>query len=163
LIRRRTPTVLIVDDYEPFRRFVFSTLQQRGGLQVIGEASDGLEALQKAEEVRPDLIILHIGMPKLNGIEAARKLRQTVPLAKILSLSEEPSSEVVREALNLRAMGYVHKLDTQSKLLPAIESVLEGKQFVGSGPKAEFGESTAAPRFLPTIMRCSSILTKRLF
>ena len=135
--------VLIVDDYEPLRRVVRSMLEQRNDLRVIGEASDGLEAVQRAKGLQPDLILLDIGLPKLSGIEAARRLRDLIPHAKILFLSEESSSDVVREALNLGAAGYVHKLKTQSELLPAIETVLRGKQFVGSGVEDDLSESAA--------------------
>ena len=74
--------VLVVDDYEPFRRFVCSTLGKSSDLQVIGEASDGLEAIHKAEELQPDLIVLDIGLPTLNGIEAARRIRKLSPNPK---------------------------------------------------------------------------------
>ena len=70
-----TVRVLVVDDHEPFRRFACSTLAKRRNLQVIGEASDGLEAVRKAEELQPDLIVLDIGLPTLNGIEVARRIR----------------------------------------------------------------------------------------
>lgn len=92
-----TNKVLIVDDYEPFRRIVNSLLQPRDDLQVIGEASDGLEAVQKAKELGPDLIVLDIRLPKLNGIQAAKRLRDLVPNAKILFLTEESDSEVLQE------------------------------------------------------------------
>jgi CheY-like chemotaxis protein len=76
--------VLVVDDYEPWRRFVSTTLQKQPGLQVSGKASDGLEAVQKAEELHPDLIVLDIGLPSLNGLEAARRIRKLSPESKIL-------------------------------------------------------------------------------
>jgi DNA-binding NarL/FixJ family response regulator len=123
-------------------------LQQRHDLQIIGEASDGSEAVQKAEELRPDLILLDIGLPKLNGMEAARRLRQLVPGAKILFLSQESSQDVVREAVSLGAAGYIHKLHARSELLPAIEAVLGGKQFVSSG--LEGWESTESTRAVQT-------------
>src|SRR5204862_4944745 len=90
--------IIVVDDYEPFRRFVCSMLEQRPELRVVGEASDGLEAVQKAEELQPDLILLDIGLPALNGMEAARRIRKLAPHSKILFVSMESSPEVVQEA-----------------------------------------------------------------
>jgi DNA-binding NarL/FixJ family response regulator len=102
-------------------------------LLVICEASDGVEAVQKAEELQPDLIVLDIGLPKLNGIEAARRIRQLVPQSKILFVSQESSSEVVKEAFNLGAMGYVIKSKAESDLLSAVNHIIMGKQFVSEG------------------------------
>lgn len=130
--------ILIVDDFAPFLRVVRMILQIRDDLQIVGEASDGLVAIQKAKELQPDLIILDISLPKLNGIQAARRMRDLVPHAKILFLSIESSSDVVREALTVGGAGYVYKLHVAGELLPAIEMVLSGKQFVSShlGPFA---------------------------
>ena len=125
--------ILIVDDFESFRQFVCSMLQRRVEFQVIGQALDGLEALQKAEELQPDLILLDIGLPKLNGIEAARRLRKLIPHTKIVFLSQESSSDVVQEALRLGASGYVVKARAGSELLPAVEAVRRGRRFVSSG------------------------------
>jgi DNA-binding NarL/FixJ family response regulator len=134
----------VVDDYEPFRGVVRSILQLRSDLQIVGEASDGLEAIQKAKELQPDLILLDISLPRLNGIQAARRLRDLVPGATILFLSIESSSDVVQESLSL-GPGYVHKLHVASELLPAIEGVLAGKQFVSSGLKFSEGTEAQAP------------------
>jgi DNA-binding NarL/FixJ family response regulator len=136
--------ILVVDDHEPVRRVVRLILRLRDNLQIVGEASDGLEAVRKAKELRPDLILLDISLPKLNGIEVARQLRDLVPHAKTLFLSVESASDVVREALNSGAVGYVNKLNAHSELLPAIDSVLEGEQFVGSDLGVEFREGTTA-------------------
>ena len=125
--------VLVVDDYEPFRRFVCSTLGRRPDLQVVGEASDGLEAVRKAEELQPDLIVLDIGLPRLNGIEATRRIRKLAPESKIIFLSQESSSEVVQEALGSGALGYVVKAHAGSELLAAVEIVRQGREFVSSG------------------------------
>jgi DNA-binding NarL/FixJ family response regulator len=125
--------VLVVDDYGAFRRFVCSTLGQRPDLQVIGEASDGLEAVQKVEELQPDLIVLDIGLPTLSGIEAARQIRELAPQSKIVFLSQESSADVVQEALSLGALGYVVKAKAGSELLAAVEIVRQGRQFVSSG------------------------------
>jgi DNA-binding NarL/FixJ family response regulator len=125
--------VLVIEDYEPFRRFICSTLRKRSGLQIVGEASDGLEAVHQAEELQPDLIVLDIGLPSLNGIEAARRIRKLSPESKILFLSQESSGEVVQEALALGALGYVVKTHAGSELLAAVGSVLGGRQYISSG------------------------------
>ena len=125
--------VLVVDDYEPFRRFIRSTLRTRPELQIVGETSDGLEAVRKAEELQPDLILLDVGLPTLNGIEAIRRIRKVSPESKILFISQDSSADVVQEALSLGALGYVVKVHAGSELLPAVGAVLEGRQFISSG------------------------------
>jgi DNA-binding NarL/FixJ family response regulator len=148
--------VLVVDDYEPFRRLIRSTLEDPS-FRIIGEASDGLEAVQKATLGLPDLILLDIGLPKLNGLKAAEQIRQVVPQTRILFLSQEPSIDVVQYALSLGALGYLHKTRTHRELLPAIESVLAGRQFVSTGLERDrLTES-------PIATRSSSILTRQLF
>ena len=137
--------VLVVDDYEPFRQVVRSILELRDDLQIIGEASDGFEAVEKACALQPDLIVLDIGLPELNGISAAKRLRQITPEARILFVSEESSSDIVQEALGLGAAGYALKLRTHSELLPAIETVLCGRRFIGSGLDCQVSSSAVAP------------------
>lgn len=122
--------VLVVEDYEPFQRFICSILGKWPELQVIDRASDGLEAVQKAEELQPDLILLDIGLPRLNGIEAARRIRKVSPNSKILFLSQESSADVVQEALKAGALGYVVKASGVSELLTAVEAVRRGTRFV---------------------------------
>jgi two-component system nitrate/nitrite response regulator NarL len=107
--------VLVVDDYEPFRRVVRSILQPRNDLQIVGESSDGLEGIHKAKELKPDLILIDIDLPTLSGLHVARRLRDHVPSAKVLFLSVESSSDLVREALSLGAVGYVYKLSALNK------------------------------------------------
>jgi DNA-binding NarL/FixJ family response regulator len=124
--------VLVVEDFAPFRRFICSTLEKRANLQVICEVSDGLEAVHKAEELKPDLILLDIGLPTLNGIDAARRIRKLAPESKIIFLTQESSPDIVQEALGLGAWGYVVKTKAASELLAAVESVISEKQFVGS-------------------------------
>jgi len=125
--------ILVVDDFEPFRAFVFSVFSKAPEFQIICEASDGLEAVQKAEELKPDVILLDIGLPKLNGIQAARQIRKLAPSSRILFLSQESSADVVQEALDLGAMGYVVKAYAGSELLAAVESVCQGRRFVSVG------------------------------
>jgi DNA-binding NarL/FixJ family response regulator len=122
-------TILVVEDFEPIRRFVCSALESRAEFQVIGQASDGLEAIQKAEELQPDVILLDISLPKLNGIAAARQIRTRVPKAKILFLSENTSPGTVEEALRTGASGYVVKSEAGKELLGAVEAVIQGGQF----------------------------------
>jgi DNA-binding NarL/FixJ family response regulator len=125
--------VLVVEDYEPFRRFICSRLRKRPELEIVCELADGLEAVQKAEELRPDLIVLDIGLPSLNGIDAARRIRKRFPESKILFVSQESSADVVQEALALGALGYVVKAHAGNDFLPAVEAVLQGRRFVSRG------------------------------
>jgi DNA-binding NarL/FixJ family response regulator len=125
--------VLVVDDYEPFRRFVCATLEARRALQVICEASDGLEAVQKAASLQPNLIILDIGLPTLNGIEVARRIRTLSPESIILFVSQECSEDVVQEAFSLGALGYIVKSHAGSALLAGVDAVCQGKPFLSGG------------------------------
>lgn len=127
-----TVRILLVDDFQPWRSFIGSLLRTKPEWQVISEVSDGLEAVQKAEEIHPDLILLDIGLPKLNGIEAASSIRKIAPMAKILFLSENRSPDIVRAALSVGGRGYVVKSDGANELLVAVEAVLDGKRFVSS-------------------------------
>jgi DNA-binding NarL/FixJ family response regulator len=122
--------VLVVEDFAPFRKFIHSTLEKRTELQVICEVSDGLEAVQKAEELKPDLILLDIGLPNLNGIEAARRIRKLSPESKIIFVSQESSDDMIQAALGTGALGYVVKARAGSDLLPAIDSAISEKHFI---------------------------------
>jgi DNA-binding NarL/FixJ family response regulator len=131
--------VLVVDDNEPFRRFVRTTLSTRLGFEIIGEAADGMEAVQKAVELQPALIVLDIGLPKLNGIEAARRIRKLSPKSKILFLTQESSAEVVQEAISLGALGFVIKAHAARDLSAALEAVLRDEQFISGTLKSVDG------------------------
>lgn len=123
--------VLVVDDYQPWLRFIRSALQEAREFQVIGEASDGAGAVEKAAQLQPDLILLDIGLPTLNGIEAARQIREHNPEAKILFVSEQRSKDVVGEAMSTGS-GYVLKSCAPRELFPAIRTVIEGGRFVST-------------------------------
>jgi len=97
------------------------------------EVSDGLEAIRRALELNPDLILMDIGLPGLNGIDAAREIREVIPQSKIVFLTQETSTEVVQEARDVGALGYVHKSRAAQDLFPALTAALQGKQFVSSG------------------------------
>ena len=124
--------VLVVDDSEPFRRVVCSILQNKLEFRTIVEVSDGVKAIELAQAMQPDLIVLDIGLPTLNGIEAARRIRELAPQSKILFVSQESSVDVVQTVLTLGASGYVVKMDAGRELLTAVDAVLRGERFVGS-------------------------------
>jgi DNA-binding NarL/FixJ family response regulator len=121
--------VLIAEDFPLYRQFVCSALAKRPDLRVIAEVSDGLEAVQKAVELKPDLILLDIGLPTMNGIDAARRIRALVPNAKIIFLSQETSAAVVEEAFSLGALAYVQKAKAGRQLLAAIDAAILGQPF----------------------------------
>ena len=102
-------------------------------LRVIGEASDGLVAVQKAQELQPDLILLDVGLPKLSGIEAARRIRELSPASKILFVTQYRCREIAEEALCTGASGYIVKSHAGGDLLRAVNTVLQGQQFVSAG------------------------------
>ncbi len=138
--------ILIADDFEDWRRQVRLLFQARPQWQIIVEAPDGSEAVQKAADLKPGLILLDIGLPRLNGIEAARQIRQLSPSSKIVFLSLNKDLEVVRAALSTGALGYVHKTDARRELLPAVDAALRGKQFVSSRSKANEFSDTSVER-----------------
>ena len=125
--------ILVVDDHEPFRRFLHLKLQQRPELQIVGEASDGLEGVQKAKDLQPDLILLDIGLPRLNGIEAAHRIMKFSPNANILFISQVNDAAVIAAAIGNGAKGFVRKLNVNRELLPAIEAVLREEHITSTG------------------------------
>jgi DNA-binding NarL/FixJ family response regulator len=154
--------ILVADDYEGWRRKISQLLEVHPEWQVICDVSDGLEVVQKAEELRPDLILLDIGLPGLNGIEAARRIRQLSPNSRIVFLSANNSQDVVQVALSTGAQGYVYKARSRSDLLPAIEAVLRGKQFATTMLRGYRFTDTQEKKPL-TAMRFNSILMMRFF
>jgi DNA-binding NarL/FixJ family response regulator len=132
--------IMVVEDYEPFRRFLASLVQKRPEWQIVCEVPDGAQAIQKAKELSPDLILLDIGLPELNGIEVARRIREIMPDSRILFVTQEPSLEIVREAFAIGARGYVLKAQSASELMLAVDAVLQGQRIVSSG----FAERTFA-------------------
>jgi CheY-like chemotaxis protein len=128
-LSRAAVRVLVVEDFAALRQVICLKLEKRLGLQVIGEAADGLEAVRKATELKPDLVLMDIGLPSLNGIEAARRIRRLVPECKIIFLSQDSSEEMVHQALSLGAQGYVVKTNAGTELFPTIEKVVWQKPF----------------------------------
>jgi DNA-binding NarL/FixJ family response regulator len=125
--------ILVVDDSEPYRRSICSMIRQRPDLTVLAEVQDGLEAVRQAGILQPDLVLLDIALPLLNGIEAARQIAKVASTARIIFLTQESSAEVVHEALALGAWGYVIKAQAGTELLAAVDAVARGNTFVSSG------------------------------
>lgn len=136
--------IVVVDDYREWRKQLRSLLQVRPEWKIISEVSNGQEAVQKANQVRPDLILLDIGLPGMNGIEAARQIRQLSPESKILFLSQESSADVVQQALQTGGFGYVVKAQAQTDLLPAVEAVIHGRRFISSSVQTMSGGTPVA-------------------
>jgi len=128
--------ILVVDDYEPWRRSLRSILQKDPSLQVIGEAEHGFDALQKATELKPDLILLDIHLPDIDGIEVSSRIGDLIPDTKILFVSQVKNLDIVKAAMGDGMRGFVWKMDTATELLPAIQTVLRGERFISKGIKA---------------------------
>jgi DNA-binding NarL/FixJ family response regulator len=124
--------VLVVDDFAPWRQHVLSTLQNTSDWQVVGEAADGPDAINKALALRPDLILLDVGLPTVNGIEAARRILARNPNLRILFVSEHQSWDIAEAALCTGARGYICKSDAGRELLPAMETIVGGQRFVAA-------------------------------
>ncbi|MGB2899608.1 MAG: response regulator transcription factor [Candidatus Acidiferrum sp.] len=122
--------ILIADDHGLVRRGAREVLHSRRGWRVVGEVANGREAVQKAKELKPDVAVVDIGMPELDGVEVARQIRETVPDTKVLVLSMHESDQMVRRALEAGARGYLLKSDLTECLAKAVQAVAEGKRFL---------------------------------
>jgi len=130
--------ILVADGFAPWRDFVRSVLKKHAELKLVGEVADGPEAVQKSRELKPDLILLGIDLPDLNGIEVAKQIHQVVPGTTILFLTLDNDTDVMWAALDTGAQGCVLKADAGRELWPAIEAVLHGKQYISSGLASRF-------------------------
>jgi DNA-binding NarL/FixJ family response regulator len=151
--------ILVADDHEVVRKGLRSLLEHEPGLDVVGEACNGREAVEKAAATRPDVVVLDIGMPELNGLEATRQIIKSSPRTEVLILTVYETEEVIREVLRAGARGYVLKSDAGRLLLTAIETVAAHKAFFtsrvselvlagflsGDPPRAEEMVASAAP------------------
>ena len=124
--------ILVADDHEIVRRGLVSLLKSHAGWEVCAEAQDGRQAVERAKELRPDVVILDIGMPNLNGLEAARQMLRDNPQAKVLILTITDADEMVRAVLDAGARGFVLKSDAARDLLAAVEALQSNKTFFTS-------------------------------
>jgi CheY-like chemotaxis protein len=147
--------VLVVEDHERFRRVICELLQQRADLLIVGEAADGLDAICQAEALRPDVVMLDIGLPLLSGIDVAGRIRAKVPDAKLMFVTNESSLEVVEQAFRRGAHGYVYKPRALRDVLPVLDAIVRGGRFVSGGlERIAHGDSLASHRH--GLLFCSS-------
>jgi DNA-binding NarL/FixJ family response regulator len=128
-VTMKTVRILIVDDHDLMRRGIKALLQSHAGWEVVGEAHTGREAVTKAEELKPDVAILDISMPDLNGIEAARRIRKSAPNTEVLILSVHYSDQLIRDILEAGVRGYIVKSDSDRDLVIAVETLANHKPF----------------------------------
>ena len=138
--------ILIADDHEVVRRGLCTLLQTREGWEVCGEAKDGREAVEKAKQVRPDVVILDVGMPNLNGLAATRQLIQQNPQQKVIVLTITDSDQVIREALDAGARGFVLKSDAARDPISAVEALQRSHMFLCSFSAGFFCSSKLSVR-----------------
>ena len=122
--------ILIADDHELVRRGARGVLHSRRGWRIVGEAANGQEAVEKAIDLKPDIALVDISMPELDGIEAVRQIRHAVPTAKILVLTMHESDRMVQRALDAGAQGYILKSDLTECLVKAVKSISDGDPFL---------------------------------
>ncbi len=128
--------ILIVDDHPVVRHGLRNLLEAQPGWEVVGEASDGLEALQKADLLNPDVVLLDVSMPKMNGLEACRLIRKNIPASEILIVTQHDSPQMMREALEAGARGYIVKSNAGRDLVSAVEAVSQHRSFTLAGSPA---------------------------
>lgn len=131
-VKEKPVRVVVVDDSRDFRDLVTSIVRDHPELQVVGEAWDGQEAVERIQTLRPDLVLLDLGLPIWNGLEVTRNVRESSPNSRIIIVSHESSADVVDEAFFVGVHGYVLKSDVWF-LTEAIKAVLDGRRFLSNG------------------------------
>jgi len=165
--------ILIVDDHALFRRGIQMVLEQEEGIEVVGEATDGQEAVEKAEELMPDVVLMDVRMPKRSGIEATSAIKEAIPHAKILMLTVSDEEEDLYEAIKAGASGYLLKEISTEDVADAIRSVWTGQsrispamaskllnEFQAMSKRAEERESVHTPRLTDREMEVLRLVAK---
>ncbi|MGB6484089.1 MAG: response regulator transcription factor [Candidatus Acidiferrales bacterium] len=137
--------ILIVDDHEIFRRGLRSLLESRDEFDISGEAANGLEAIEKAKELQPDIIVMDVSMPQMDGLQATRLIRSERPDSKILILSQHDSPHMLSAAQDAGASAYVTKSQVARCLFAALEAIAEGRPFSWNGTAASDGSGHPPP------------------
>lgn len=138
--------LLVVEDYDPFQRLIESVLGNSPDVQIMDVVSDGLEAIQTASKLKPDVLLIDVGLPTTNGFEAARGILESAPQCKIIFVTQHLSADLVREAFKSGARGYIAKTDIVRELLPGIRAVLAGDPYISSGLGINDSEFEAEPK-----------------
>jgi len=121
--------ILVADDHEIVRRGLVALFDSEPGWEVCGEASDGRQTVEKAQELKPDVVVLDIGMPSLNGLETTRLLKKILPRTKVLILTLHESEQMIREVLDAGAMGFLLKSDAARELVAAVDSLRQNRTY----------------------------------
>lgn len=137
--------VLIADDHTMVRESLVSVLQADGDVQVVAQAADGIEALEKALQTRPDIVVVDLSMPRLNGIEVVRRLREALPATRVLVLTMHQEDEYVLQAVRAGAAGYLVKDSAAAELLAAVRSVHAGHGYFGPQAAKALAEQLQHP------------------
>jgi DNA-binding NarL/FixJ family response regulator len=122
--------ILLADDHDVVRRGLRTLLESKPGFEVCGEARTGREAVAKTQELKPDVIVMDISMPELNGLDATLQIRKAMPQAKVVIITQHDSEELVRQVANIGARGYVLKTDSEKDLVNAVTAVCQHQSFV---------------------------------
>ena len=137
--------ILVADDHHVVRTGLRTLLETEKGWQVCAEAADGREAVKKAEELRPDVAVLDIGMPLLNGVEATRQIRKLSPKTEVLILTMHDSEMLIQEVLEAGARGYVLKDDADRNLIAAVDALRQHKPYLSSRVSEVFSKTVLSP------------------
>jgi DNA-binding NarL/FixJ family response regulator len=141
--QQRNYRVLVVDDHAVVRQGLRMLLETQAGVEVNGEATNGMEAVEHVKKTKPDLVVLDLTMPEMNGLDAARAIRDASPQTEILVLSMHFSEEIAREVLRCGVRGYMLKSDANTELVTAVQRVRRGEQYFTSRLSATMAENFA--------------------